>query len=118
MNQELQNYINQERKIGTEEFAAVMPEYCGIISNKPTTRAKLAKVEREESNFDFDPGVYSISRSSIMLTNISFPLICVLVIKAVCVVEFSLFSKVLQTVVLPDPIFPVITTNPFRSSIA
>jgi len=41
------------RQIGTEEFAAVMPEYCGVISNKPTTRAKIDKVEREESRFDF-----------------------------------------------------------------
>ena len=46
--------IELSRKIGTEEFAAVMPEYCGVISNKPTTRAKLAKIEAEESRFDFD----------------------------------------------------------------
>jgi len=46
--------IELSRKIGTEEFAAVMPEYCGVISNKPTTRAKLDKVEAEESRFDFD----------------------------------------------------------------
>ncbi len=41
------------REIGTEEFAAVMPEYCGVISNKPTTRAKLDKIHKEESRFDF-----------------------------------------------------------------
>lgn len=46
--------ISLSREIGTEEFAAVMPEYCGVISNKPTTRAKLAKVEAEEQRFDFD----------------------------------------------------------------
>jgi len=46
--------IGLSRKIGTEEFAAVMPEYCGVISNKPTTRAKLAKVKAEESRFDFE----------------------------------------------------------------
>jgi len=46
--------IALSRKIGTEEFAAVMPEYCGVISNKPTTRAKLAKVEAEEKRFDFE----------------------------------------------------------------
>ena len=45
--------INTARKIGTEEFAAVMPEYCGVISNKPTTRAKLHKVQAEEEKFDF-----------------------------------------------------------------
>ena len=34
-------------------FAATMPEYCGVISVKPTTRAKLPKVEYEETKFDF-----------------------------------------------------------------
>jgi len=46
--------IELSRKIGTEEFAAVMPEYCGVISNKPTTRAKLDKIKNEESRFNFD----------------------------------------------------------------
>lgn len=46
--------IATSREIGTEEFAAVMPEYCGVISNKPTTRAKLAKIEAEEQRFDFE----------------------------------------------------------------
>ena len=44
--------INLSRKIGTESFAASMPEYCGVISVNPTTRAKLHKVEYEESQFD------------------------------------------------------------------
>jgi len=38
--------------IGTEELAASMPEYCGVISVNPTTRAKLERVEAEEKNFD------------------------------------------------------------------
>jgi thiamine biosynthesis protein ThiI len=46
--------VELSRKIGTEEFAAVMPEYCGIIVNKPTTRAKIGKIEKEEKNFDFE----------------------------------------------------------------
>jgi tRNA uracil 4-sulfurtransferase len=46
--------INISRQIGTEEFASVMPEYCGVISNKPTTRAKMHKIEKEEQRFDFD----------------------------------------------------------------
>jgi thiamine biosynthesis protein ThiI len=45
--------IHLSRIIGTEPFAAVMPEYCGIISQKPTTRAKMHKIKREESYFDF-----------------------------------------------------------------
>ena len=44
--------IDISRKIGTETFAASMPEYCGVISVNPTTRAKLARVEAEEENFD------------------------------------------------------------------
>jgi thiamine biosynthesis protein ThiI len=44
--------IDLSRKIGTESFAASMPEYCGVISVNPTTRAKLPKLEHEESKFD------------------------------------------------------------------
>jgi thiamine biosynthesis protein ThiI len=49
-----QDIILQARAIGTEEFAANMPEYCGVISNKPTTRAKLDKVLQTEEQFNFD----------------------------------------------------------------
>lgn len=45
--------IDVARAIGTEQFAANMPEYCGVISVKPTTRAKEEKVAAEEANFDF-----------------------------------------------------------------
>ena len=45
--------IETSREIGTHDFAAAMPEYCGVISKKPTTRAVLAEVEETESNFDF-----------------------------------------------------------------
>jgi thiamine biosynthesis protein ThiI len=41
-------------EIGTETFAARMPEYCGVISVKPTTRGKLPRLEHEEGRFDFD----------------------------------------------------------------
>lgn len=44
--------IDLSRKIGTESFAANMPEYCGVISVNPTTRAKLPRLEHEESKFD------------------------------------------------------------------
>ncbi|MCW8876632.1 MAG: tRNA 4-thiouridine(8) synthase ThiI [Kangiellaceae bacterium] len=49
-----QEIIALSRQTGTEEFAKVMPEYCGVISDKPTTKAKLDKIEDEESNFDFE----------------------------------------------------------------
>lgn len=44
--------IDISRKIGTETFAAQMPEYCGVISVNPTTRAKLNRVLQEEAKFD------------------------------------------------------------------
>jgi thiamine biosynthesis protein ThiI len=45
--------IDYARKIGTEVFAKNIPEYCGVISQKPTTRAKLERIQREETRFDF-----------------------------------------------------------------
>lgn len=48
-----QDIIDKARAIGTEEFSKNIPEYCAVISRKPTTRAKLARIEREESYFDF-----------------------------------------------------------------
>jgi len=48
-----QDIIDIARKIGTEDFAKTIPEYCGVISKKPTVKAVLSKVEAEEGNFDF-----------------------------------------------------------------
>ena len=48
-----QEIIDVAAKIGAYEFAANMPEYCGVISDRPTVKAKLARVEAEEANFDF-----------------------------------------------------------------
>jgi thiamine biosynthesis protein ThiI len=45
--------IDLSREIGVYDFAASMPEYCGVISVKPTTRAKPEKIEAEENNFSF-----------------------------------------------------------------
>ncbi len=44
--------IDISRRIGTEDFAAQMPEYCGVISVKPTTRARADRVEAEEAKLD------------------------------------------------------------------
>lgn len=49
---EKQDIVDTARTIGTEQFSAVIPEYCGVISVKPTTRARLHKIEREEKHFD------------------------------------------------------------------
>lgn len=40
--------IKLSTKIGTEQFAASMPEYCGVISVKPTTRAKPERIIAQE----------------------------------------------------------------------
>tara|TARA_R110001592_G_scaffold363393_1_gene687206 strand:+ start:45922 stop:47367 length:1446 start_codon:yes stop_codon:yes gene_type:complete len=47
-----EDIVRMAATIGTEEFAASMPEYCGIISVNPTTRAKLGRVQAHEKNFD------------------------------------------------------------------
>jgi len=48
-----QEIIRLARQIGTEPFARNMPEYCGVISSKPVTRARLHRVEQEEAAMDF-----------------------------------------------------------------
>ncbi|AOY89674.1 tRNA 4-thiouridine(8) synthase ThiI [Marinobacter salinus] len=44
--------INIAREIGTEPYARTMPEYCGVISQKPATRARLHRVEEDEGAMD------------------------------------------------------------------
>ncbi|MCL1078787.1 tRNA 4-thiouridine(8) synthase ThiI [Parashewanella spongiae] len=46
-----QDIINESRQIGTEDFAKAIPEYCGVISQKPTVKAVLSKIEAEEEKF-------------------------------------------------------------------
>jgi thiamine biosynthesis protein ThiI len=48
-----QDIIDIAREIGTEEFAKTIPEYCGVISKKPTVRAVLSEIEAQERNFNF-----------------------------------------------------------------
>ncbi len=49
-----QDIIDTARKIGTEDFSKNVPEYCGVISVKPTTRAKPERIEREEIHFNME----------------------------------------------------------------
>ncbi len=53
INWDKEDIIDTARKIGTEEFAKTMPEYCGVISKNPTVKAEQAKLEHEEEKFDF-----------------------------------------------------------------
>ena len=46
-----QDIINISRKIGTEDLSKTIPEYCGVISQRPTVKAVLSKIEAEELKF-------------------------------------------------------------------
>ncbi|MCW8883828.1 MAG: tRNA 4-thiouridine(8) synthase ThiI [Motiliproteus sp.] len=48
-----QDIIDTSRVIGTHDFAKSMPEYCGVISDRPTTHARIERIKEEEENFDF-----------------------------------------------------------------
>jgi thiamine biosynthesis protein ThiI len=45
--------IKISAEIGAEAFAAAIPEYCGVISVNPTTRARPERIAVEEDKFDF-----------------------------------------------------------------
>ncbi len=47
-----EDIIRTAAAIGTEKFAANIPEYCGVISVNPTTRARPERITREEERFD------------------------------------------------------------------
>ncbi|SET58001.1 [ThiS-adenylate] sulfurtransferase [Marinobacter segnicrescens] len=47
-----QQIIRIAHEIGTDSYARNMPEYCGVISQKPATRAKLHRVEHDESQME------------------------------------------------------------------
>ena len=47
-----EDIVKLAHDIGTGDFAANMPEYCGVISVNPTTRARLERVREQEQKFD------------------------------------------------------------------
>ncbi|EPE37369.1 tRNA uracil 4-sulfurtransferase ThiI [Candidatus Photodesmus anomalopis] len=53
INWDKEDIIKLARDIGTEVFSKSVPEFCGVISKKPTVKAIKKKVEIEESKFDF-----------------------------------------------------------------
>ncbi|OBU18867.1 tRNA 4-thiouridine(8) synthase ThiI [Photobacterium aquimaris] len=53
INWDKEDIIDLSRQIGTEDFAATMPEFCGVISKSPTVKAVKSKLEIEEAKFDF-----------------------------------------------------------------
>ncbi|MFT5721027.1 MAG: thiamine biosynthesis protein ThiI [Motiliproteus sp.] len=48
-----QDIVDTAKAIGTYDFAKSVPEYCGVISDRPTTHAKRNRIEKEEAAFDF-----------------------------------------------------------------
>ena len=50
---EKQEIITLAEKIGTEVFARSMPEYCGVISQKPSTGSDKKDILEAESHFHF-----------------------------------------------------------------
>ncbi|MBE0486715.1 tRNA uracil 4-sulfurtransferase ThiI [Marinobacter sp.] len=66
-----QEIIRIARDIGTEPFARNMPEYCGVISSKPVTRARLHRVEEDEANLNPDVLAQAVaSRSDTMVSRL------------------------------------------------
>lgn len=49
-----QDIINTARDIGTQEYSETIPEYCGVISKKPTVKAVMSTIEAEEAKFNMD----------------------------------------------------------------
>lgn len=56
------------RTIGAENFSAQIPEYCGVISVKPSAKINLQKLEKEEQELDTD--VFEVALKSAYVQNI------------------------------------------------
>ena len=68
-----QEIIDLARAIGTEEFSRHIPEYCAVISDKPTTKARPQRIAREEAGFDFTVLDQAVAGASIQfITEIAF----------------------------------------------
>ncbi|GAD89506.1 tRNA sulfurtransferase [Vibrio halioticoli NBRC 102217] len=66
INWDKEDIIDLSRIIGTEDFAKVMPEYCGVISRRPTVKAVKSKLEAEEEKFDFSVLEKVVSEARVM----------------------------------------------------
>lgn len=49
-----QSIIDQAKQIGTEPLTRSLPEYCGMVTARPTVEARPEQVIKEESYFDFN----------------------------------------------------------------
>ncbi len=95
-----QDIIRLARAIGTESYAAHMPEYCGVISDRPTTRAKLDRIEYEESKLD--PQVLEQAIASKVVTNIDQVMDSVLAIGDIEVIKVPAVADVIIDIRAPN----------------
>ncbi|MDO6455282.1 tRNA uracil 4-sulfurtransferase ThiI [Neptunomonas phycophila] len=47
-----QEIVNKTKELGCFDIVKMIPEYCGVISDRPTTKAKLDRVVKEEALLD------------------------------------------------------------------
>jgi thiamine biosynthesis protein ThiI len=47
-----QDIIDCARVIGTAEISETIPEYCGVISQRPTVKSVMSKIDKQEAKFD------------------------------------------------------------------
>ncbi|QEQ95745.1 tRNA uracil 4-sulfurtransferase ThiI [Neptunomonas concharum] len=47
-----QDIVDITKKLGCFDIVKTIPEYCGVISDKPTTRARIERVLEEEQGLD------------------------------------------------------------------
>ncbi|WP_250655444.1 tRNA uracil 4-sulfurtransferase ThiI [Alkalimarinus coralli] len=92
--------IRISAEIGTEDFAKTMPEYCGVISDRPTTRAKLDKIVREEERFDFS--VLDKAVEELVAVNIDQVMDSVVTVDDVEIVSTPAVSDVIVDIRHPD----------------
>lgn len=61
-----QDIIDCARAIGTAEISETIPEYCGVISQRPTVKAVMTKIQKEEAKFDLSLIDKVVDESSIL----------------------------------------------------
>ncbi|KEY91711.1 tRNA sulfurtransferase [Candidatus Photodesmus blepharus] len=66
INWDKEDIIRVARDIGTEIFSRFIPEYCGVISKKPTVKAVIKKLEDEERKFDFSLLEHAVNNSHVV----------------------------------------------------
>lgn len=95
-----QEIIRIARQIDTEAYARTMPEYCGVISQKPVTRARLYRVEADEAKMD--PAVLQAAVDNRVETPMSRMMISEMTIDDVELVSTPAVDDVIIDVRHPD----------------